>query len=46
MAQTQLMPKWSKKSMNFTAMKEMKKNMESLSLNTVYNCTDCSNIGE
>lgn len=46
MAQTQRKPKWLKKNMDFAAMKEMQKIMESLSLNTVCNSAECPNRGE
>lgn len=46
MAQTQRKPKWLKKNMDFAALKEMEKMMESLSLNTVCSSADCPNRSE
>lgn len=46
MADTQRKPKWLKKNMNFAAMKEMEKILDSLSLNTVCSSADCPNRGE
>jgi len=46
MAETQRKPKWLKKNINFTALKEMESMLDSLSLNTVCNSADCPNRGE